>query len=96
MKLFKCQNCSQVVYFENTKCESCGHSLGYLPEAMTVTALEPDNDAFRALAAPKTSVQSTPYLSDVPLSGSNVETPWNLSILSATAGPYPWPLLVTT
>ena len=53
MKLFKCQSCGQVLYFENTKCESCGHQLGYLPEAMTVTALEPEGDLFRALAAPK-------------------------------------------
>jgi hypothetical protein len=50
VKLFKCQNCGQVVYFENTKCESCGQPLGYLPEAMTMSALEPDNDVFRALA----------------------------------------------
>ncbi len=54
MKLFKCQNCGQIVYFENTKCESCGYGLGYLPEAMTMTALEPHNQALRALAAPKT------------------------------------------
>jgi hypothetical protein len=57
VKLFKCQNCGQIVYFENTKCEACGHSLGYLPEAMTITALEPANDAFRALAAPKTPLR---------------------------------------
>jgi hypothetical protein len=54
VKLFKCQNCGQIVYFENTKCESCGFRLGYLPEAMTVSALKPDNQAFRALAAPDT------------------------------------------
>ena len=38
-------------------------------------------------ASPKTSVQSRPFLTAVPLSGSKVETPWNLSTLSATAGP---------
>jgi hypothetical protein len=57
VKLFKCQSCSQVVYFENTRCESCGHALGYLPEAMTLTALEPDGDIVRPLAAPKTQVR---------------------------------------
>ncbi len=31
VKLFKCQSCGQIVYFEHTRCESCGHSLGYLP-----------------------------------------------------------------
>ena len=32
MKLFECQKCGQVLYFENTSCESCGLRLGYLPE----------------------------------------------------------------
>lgn len=49
MRLFKCQSCGQALYFENTRCESCGHQLGYLPDAMTVSALEPDGDLFRAL-----------------------------------------------
>ncbi len=57
MKLFKCQSCGQIVYFENVRCESCGHALGYLPRAMTVTALEPDGDALSALAARGTPVR---------------------------------------
>jgi hypothetical protein len=40
MKLFECQNCGQRLYFENTRCESCGLSLGYLPANEVVTALE--------------------------------------------------------
>jgi hypothetical protein len=51
MRLFKCQSCGQVLYFENTRCESCGHPLGFLPEAMTISALEPDGDLVRPLAA---------------------------------------------
>jgi hypothetical protein len=55
MKLFECQHCGQALYFENTRCESCGRSLGYLPSKETVTALEPDsagqdNGLWRALA----------------------------------------------
>ena len=30
MKLFKCQHCGQLLYFENTRCERCGHELGFL------------------------------------------------------------------
>ncbi len=30
MKLFTCQQCGQLLYFENTHCESCGSSLGFL------------------------------------------------------------------
>jgi hypothetical protein len=57
MRLFKCQNCGQVLYFENTRCESCGQQLGFLPAAMTVSALEPDGDFLRALAAPDRAVR---------------------------------------
>ncbi|HVZ52514.1 MAG TPA: putative zinc-binding peptidase [Pseudolabrys sp.] len=53
MKLFECQYCGQPLYFENTRCESCGHRLGFLPAQATMTALEPEEDAWRALAEPK-------------------------------------------
>ena len=52
MKLFECQHCGQLLYFENTRCESCERRLGYLPAHETVTALEPDGDRWRALVAP--------------------------------------------
>jgi hypothetical protein len=51
MKLFKCQACDHLVYFENRACERCGHRLGYLPELGTLSALEPDGGTtWRALA----------------------------------------------
>jgi hypothetical protein len=50
MKLFECQNCGQPLYFENTRCESCGLSLGYLPGRETVTALKPRGEVWHALA----------------------------------------------
>ncbi len=50
MKLFKCQHCGQVLYFENVRCERCGHALGYIPDAATLSALEPEGDAWRPLA----------------------------------------------
>ena len=49
MRLFKCQGCGQAVYFENTRCESCGHTLAFLPQAMTIAALEADGARFRTL-----------------------------------------------
>ena len=51
MKLFKCQSCQQVLYFENSVCVKCGHRLGYVSEIATLSALEPDGDLWRALAA---------------------------------------------
>jgi len=44
MRLFECPSCSQMLYFENTKCERCGHRLGYDPDRATLLALEPDGD----------------------------------------------------
>jgi hypothetical protein len=53
MKLFECQHCGQLLYFENTRCESCERRLGYLPSRETVTAVEPRGELWRALAEPR-------------------------------------------
>jgi hypothetical protein len=53
MKLFECQACGQPLYFENTHCESCARTLGYLPREAALSALEPSGGAWRALAAPE-------------------------------------------
>ena len=54
MKLFECQHCGQLLYFENTRCERCGHVLGYLPDAAVLSALaEEDGDRWRPLIAPE-------------------------------------------
>ena len=52
MKLFTCQHCGQLLYFENTTCERCGHALGFLPEYTTLSALEREGELWRASAAP--------------------------------------------
>lgn len=41
MRLFKCAVCSQLLYFENTRCETCGYVLGYEPGQNRLLALEP-------------------------------------------------------
>ena len=51
MKLFRCQFCGQLLYYENTKCEKCGRRLGYLPGAEILSALEPEGDTWRARAS---------------------------------------------
>jgi hypothetical protein len=53
MKLFECQHCAQPLYFENPKCDGCGMPLGYLPMRETMSALEQDDGAWRALADPQ-------------------------------------------
>jgi hypothetical protein len=63
MKLFRCQACAQVLYFENTRCERSGHALGYLPEEVELSALEPLEPAgdgtarWRPLADPNSEVR---------------------------------------
>ncbi len=41
MKLFSCQGCGQLLYFENVRCESCGRALGYLTDLNEISALDP-------------------------------------------------------
>ena len=52
MKLFECQNCGQMLFFENTHCERCKHVLGYLPDSTTLSALSSEGGGrWRPLAA---------------------------------------------
>lgn len=51
MKIFSCSNCDQLVFFENVRCTSCDATLAFLPDVAVVSALQPDGDAFKALAA---------------------------------------------
>ena len=58
MKLFECQNCGQLIYFENTQCERCGHALGFLPSLAVMTALRPNGDgSYMPLAGPSARVR---------------------------------------
>lgn len=42
MKLFSCQICGNVLYFENRACGRCGHALGFAPERQLLCALDGD------------------------------------------------------
>ena len=55
MKLFSCQGCGQLLYFENVRCENCGRALGYLPDINEISALDPvdDQTGWLVLAAPR-------------------------------------------
>lgn len=39
MKLFECQQCGQLVYFENVRCERCGCALGYDADTAVLRSL---------------------------------------------------------
>jgi hypothetical protein len=54
MKLFSCQACGQLLYFENVQCIHCGRTLGYLPDIARISALESlDGGGWKTLAAPE-------------------------------------------
>jgi hypothetical protein len=40
MKTFNCDQCNQIVYFDNVVCESCGSSLGFRPDSLVMAAFE--------------------------------------------------------
>src|SRR5437762_15617 len=42
MKIFHCDHCAQLLFFENTECVHCGHRIAYLPDVRRVASLEPD------------------------------------------------------
>lgn len=50
MKLFACDVCGNLLHFENTRCESCGAALGFLPAQATLSALREEDGRLLALA----------------------------------------------
>ena len=40
MRVFKCQACDNILYFENHTCERCGHRLAYMPEATALSSCD--------------------------------------------------------
>jgi hypothetical protein len=51
VKLFECPSCGNILYFENRVCGGCGHRIGFLPESGSLTALEADGPAWRAVGS---------------------------------------------
>src|SRR5438067_397095 len=41
MKVFHCNHCQQLVFFESSQCVQCGRTLAYLPDMRVVASLEP-------------------------------------------------------
>ena len=69
MKLFKCQNCGQVLFFENRVCGRCGHQLGFLPKQGDLSALTPDGAEWRRSPPPAPPGASAPTPSTTSATG---------------------------
>lgn len=53
MKIFHCDHCQHLVFFENVRCVKCGHSLAYLPNLGDVgSLLEVGKDRWRSPLPP--------------------------------------------
>ena len=53
MKTFFCDGCGALVFFENLKCLTCGHALGFVSDVLDLSALDAaSNDSWKALAEP--------------------------------------------
>ena len=51
MKTFFCDHCGSLVFFENDQCLKCGHTLGFLPDVLDLSALSSEKDnTWRALS----------------------------------------------
>ncbi|MBS1074556.1 putative zinc-binding peptidase [Gluconobacter sp. Dm-73] len=64
MKLFECQSCGQILFFENTVCEHCRHPVGYLPEQSLLTALDPTGERLWHPLEPSARHESLRYCSN--------------------------------
>ena len=44
MKIFHCDHCDRLVFFENSNCVKCGHILAYMPDREDMGTLEQDSE----------------------------------------------------
>jgi len=51
VKVFHCDHCDALVFYENVQCVNCGHKLAFLPDIFVVGSLEPSNEPAGADAA---------------------------------------------
>lgn len=64
MRPFHCGACGQIVFFENTHCDSCGAELGYSPSRRDMLALPPDADPAQARPCAERTRQGCNWLVD--------------------------------
>jgi hypothetical protein len=57
MRIFHCDHCQQLVFFENVECVRCGHLLAYLPDLEVVGSLEPVGEDLWRSPLPKAAGQ---------------------------------------
>jgi hypothetical protein len=48
MKIFHCDHCEQLIFFENVECVKCKHRLAYLPDLQDMSSLDEDGELLRS------------------------------------------------
>jgi hypothetical protein len=61
MRVFHCDHCRQLVFFENTLCVECNHWLAFIPHAMVVGSLEPIDGLGSAWISPSPAANGRSY-----------------------------------
>ena len=61
MRIFHCDHCRQLVFFENVQCLTCKHTLAYLPDVSEVGSLEKADDDLWKAFAPEAAGRNTAY-----------------------------------
>ncbi len=60
MKVFHCQHCGHLLFFENSRCVSCGYRVVFIPESRTLTSIPVDDTLTNAPATPATDATALP------------------------------------
>src|SRR5436190_20290786 len=53
MRVFHCNHCQQLVFFESSQCVHCGRTLAFLPDLKIVGSLDPRNGVWVSRASGK-------------------------------------------
>jgi hypothetical protein len=48
MRVFHCDHCGQIVFFENVNCVRCGRALAYQPDLAEMVSLDPASGLWRS------------------------------------------------
>jgi len=51
LKLFTCEACGNIIYFENCVCQRCGRRIAYAPEQQRLLALEPVGSKWKPVSS---------------------------------------------
>jgi hypothetical protein len=66
MRVFHCDHCRQLIFFENTICRKCGHTLAYLPGLQVLASLDP-------AGSPAGQIAAAPVLWNSPIARANAK-----------------------